>query len=641
MSEVIQHKDQEELPKSPVVSQHLALEPQADAWARQLSPTTWRRELGLDGRDVPERRKQLCASEETKDLSSAEEPGIALEDVARFSRVYQNGLRRAGSFLHPLTQDERLLVSEQIRHDVTNYAVELLRHEQETKARLQTVHIKCVSLMVIAACALGYAIVYLQGVLVPFILAIFFMFLLEPLLFGLLKLPRNLLERFPSFRILALAEEGRRQKVQERRGIDEDDISRDPSFASDPGSMFEADVVTRGCRDTTRAFLQSISWRTWGFMSVLLCLSCLVGAIAGVIFFLVKGLDDFPWNKYSESKNLKMVVEWFPQIAADNENLKFESFMPWLVQGFLVDAIDLTFTIISMTFLTLLFLAFLLANDVDLMENEGFFGIAEKVRIAVRRYIRIKSQIAAVVACLIGLIYWWLKVDLAFLFAIVTFVLSYIPHVGYTIAVLAPLPLVFLDPTKTWGDLAITFIFPFIIHQFASNLIEPKLLASSLDLHPIIVLLALAFWTTVWGAVGAILSVPLTAVVRLILLEIDHPYTQPVVNLLKGNLKPKSANRGQDSLSREASFSPRHSPPSSRGANARRNQAALTPALADAQTLNGMQVSASAHPSLKQRSAQPHAAGPQPVASPGLRGVEPCFLVEPAGAAKPARRIEL
>merc|ERR1719440_2259467 len=85
-------------------------------------------------------------------------------------------------------------------------------------------------------------------------------------------------------------------------------------------------------------------------------------------------------------------------------------------------------------------------------------------------------------------------------------------------------------------DLALAFVLPFIIHQFASNLIEPKLLASSLDLHPIVVLLALAFWTTVWGAVGAILSVPLTAVVRLILLEVDHPYTQPVVNLLKGRL---------------------------------------------------------------------------------------------------------
>lgn len=337
---------------------------------------------------TPGRKKNQLASEVKKGLSSAEEMGVTLEDVAcPFPAFYQKQLSRAGTFLHPLTQDERMLVSEQIRHDVTNYAVELLRHEQETKARLQTVHIKCVSLMVIAACAVGYAIVYLQGVLVPFILAIFFMFLLEPLLFGLLKLPRTVLERFPTTCfLLALAEEGRRQKVQELRRFEEDDPSSEISFTSGRDISFGGDTET--CGVTGRAFLQSLSWRMWAFMSVFTCLSCLVGAIAGVIFFIIKGLNDFPWTKYAESQNLKRLVRWFPQIAADTEDLGFESFMPWLVQGFLVDAIDLTFTIISMTFLTLLFLAFLLANDVDLMESEGFLGIAYKVRIAVRRYIR-------------------------------------------------------------------------------------------------------------------------------------------------------------------------------------------------------------------------------------------------------------
>jgi hypothetical protein len=233
-----------------------------------------------------------------------------------------------------------------------------------------------------------------------------------------------------------------------------------------------------------------------------------------------------------------VLEEWFPHIGADPENLKIESFMPWMAQGFLVDAIDFTFTMISMAFLTLLFLAFLLASDVDMIDSDDYYGLLTKVRSSVRRYMRIKTWMALCVTVLIGLILWAMEVDLAVLFAILTFLLCYIPHVGYTIAVLAPLPLVFFDPTKTWGDFAIVFICPFIIHQFASNLIEPKLLASSLDLHPIVVLVALAFWTTVWGAVGAILSVPLTAVVRLTLLELNHPYTQPIVNLLSGRLRP-------------------------------------------------------------------------------------------------------
>merc|ERR1719215_10012 len=105
----------------------------------------------------------------------------------------------------------------------------------------------------------------------------------------------------------------------------------------------------------------------------------------------MKSLNDFPWQKYQKSKHLRMVLEeWFPHIGADPENLKIESFLPWLAQGFLIDAIDFTFTMISMAFLTLLFLAFLLASDVDMMDAGDYYGLVAKVRKSVRRYMRIK-----------------------------------------------------------------------------------------------------------------------------------------------------------------------------------------------------------------------------------------------------------
>jgi len=483
--------------------------------------------------------------------------------------------RERASLLHPLTDNERMLVSERIRLDITEAASELLRNEQQTKSKLHSVHIKCVCLLVLASCAVGYAMIYLQGVLVPFTLAIFFMFLLEPLLFGLLNLPSWFGYFFPSLRSRVEQLEEQRRNHRNKEGDNRGEASptgrpsspRSPNRRPDapPGTQrspaasptkqsdgtpaltspnaFSLDASNDDdahthCADTVPVFLQAMSWRMWSLMSVLICLSTLLALLVSFMVVIVRSLNDFPWRKYKESNNMRLVLEeWFPHIGADPDNLKIESFMPWLVQGFLVDAINFTFTMISMAFLTFLFLAFLLASDINMMENDDFFGLADKVRRSVRRYIRIKTSIALVVASSVGFLLHIMRVDLAVLFGILTFLLSYIPHVGYTIAVLAPLPLVFLDPTKSWGDFAIIFIIPFMIHQFASNLIEPKLLASSLDLHPIVVLLALAFWTTVWGAVGAILSVPLTAVVRLILLEVDHPYTQPVVNLLKGRIR--------------------------------------------------------------------------------------------------------
>ena len=52
--------------------------------------------------------------------------------------------------------------------------------------------------------------------------------------------------------------------------------------------------------------------------------------------------------------------------------------------------------------------------------------------------------------------------------------------------------------------------------------IEPKFLGRSVNLSPFTVLLALAVWSTLWGMTGAILAVPLTAMVMIILAEIPH-----------------------------------------------------------------------------------------------------------------------
>lgn len=94
------------------------------------------------------------------------------------------------------------------------------------------------------------------------------------------------------------------------------------------------------------------------------------------------------------------------------------------------------------------------------------------------------------------------------------------------------------------------FIVPFALHQLSTNLIEPKILADSLDLHPIVILISLAFWTTVWGAMGAVMSVPLTAVARLVLAEVDHPYSTPIVWMLKGG------RRGGDKVSQKGLMYP-------------------------------------------------------------------------------------
>ena len=86
-----------------------------------------------------------------------------------------------------------------------------------------------------------------------------------------------------------------------------------------------------------------------------------------------------------------------------------------------------------------------------------------------------------------------------------------------------------------WVALAI--ILPGTVQMVVGNVIEPKLLGDSLELHPITVLLSLIFWGIIWGIPGMLLAAPITAVLKILLENIE--ITKPVATLLEGKL-PKS-----------------------------------------------------------------------------------------------------
>ncbi len=57
------------------------------------------------------------------------------------------------------------------------------------------------------------------------------------------------------------------------------------------------------------------------------------------------------------------------------------------------------------------------------------------------------------------------------------------------------------------------------------QVIEPQILGDHMEVPPITVIICLLFWASVWGIVGAILSVPLTTSIKVYLENIDHPGT--------------------------------------------------------------------------------------------------------------------
>ena len=90
----------------------------------------------------------------------------------------------------------------------------------------------------------------------------------------------------------------------------------------------------------------------------------------------------------------------------------------------------------------------------------------------VKKYIFTKFITSSATGVLAGLIYWFLGIELAFIFGTLTFILNFIPVFGSVIAVLIPIPVAFLqfqDPTL----FALIILLPAIVHIIIGNIIEP------------------------------------------------------------------------------------------------------------------------------------------------------------------------
>lgn len=132
-----------------------------------------------------------------------------------------------------------------------------------------------------------------------------------------------------------------------------------------------------------------------------------------------------------------------------------------------------------------------------------------------------------------------LGVDLAMAFGLFAFLLNFIPSIGSIIATLLPLPVVLLSPDLSGTLLMLAIVLPGAVQVTLGNIVEPKLMGRSLDLHPVTVLLALIFWGSIWGMVGMFLATPMTAVIKIFFEQQEH--TRPLANMLAGRLDSLNA----------------------------------------------------------------------------------------------------
>ena len=162
-------------------------------------------------------------------------------------------------------------------------------------------------------------------------------------------------------------------------------------------------------------------------------------------------------------------------------------------------------------------------------QGEVLRDILHSVSSGVRLYLWIKTIISLITAGVSYLIFRILGLDFPEVWALLVFLLNYLPNVGSTLSVIFPAVLALLQ-FDTIEPFLIIAVLLTVVQLTIGNVIEPIFMGRSLDLSPFVIILALTFWTTIWGIAGAFLSVPITVAILILCKSI--PAWQSIAVLL-------------------------------------------------------------------------------------------------------------
>lgn len=153
---------------------------------------------------------------------------------------------------------------------------------------------------------------------------------------------------------------------------------------------------------------------------------------------------------------------------------------------------------------------------------------AEVIAQKVRAYLLIRGVLGLATAALYGLWLWFFGAGLIFVWALLTFLLNFIPTVGSIIAGL--LPVIYVVATQDLGTAVAVGAGLLVIEQVMGNFIDPKVSGNRISVSPLVVLVGLLFWSWIWGIPGALLAAPVT--VALVVLGAHVPILRPWALLL-------------------------------------------------------------------------------------------------------------
>jgi AI-2 transport protein TqsA len=147
---------------------------------------------------------------------------------------------------------------------------------------------------------------------------------------------------------------------------------------------------------------------------------------------------------------------------------------------------------------------------------EDILAVARRINDAMSSYLRLKVRACLLLTAPAMLLLWLFGVKYVMLWGLLTFAGNFIPYLGSLVACTLPVILAFLQLEPGWQPVVLAILLA-TLHMLMHYIIEPVLTGKVIDLSPVVILLALAFWGLCWGLSGMFLAVPLTVMLKIVL----------------------------------------------------------------------------------------------------------------------------
>lgn len=265
--------------------------------------------------------------------------------------------------------------------------------------------------------------------------------------------------------------------------------------------------------------------RTIAITIVILFIFSLFIVLGGIIASSVNAFTQaLPVYEAQLSADMDWLITWMDKFDLSVSMTEVrEYFDPSKVMTLVTSTLTGFSSVLGNVFLLLLTIVFMLS------EGPGF---AKKLHVAfddpnsaekdldhflniVNRYMAIKTMISLATGLIIGFFLWLLGVDFFVLWALLAFLLNYIPNIGSIIAAVPAVILTFLQ--LGFASASIVTVLFVGVNMVMGNVVEPRFMGRSLGLSTLVVFLSLIFWGWLLGMVGMLLSVPLTMIFKIAL----------------------------------------------------------------------------------------------------------------------------